>query len=302
MKHPYLLLIISIITFCIGTCFVYLTFYKPNNQESISPVLTQKAINPDWELLLSYENKDLTKINEEEYKNLKNVLDRLGARGLVRSQLGVFSKISNVQGKNYYVLIGMINPMIVPSNCELQVQLFDSQGTFLKYISFNSGWRMDLTRAKVEFISEISRELIIAESYPEINGRDVAKQYYGLINDEISLVKLENSKGEIVPNYYYASNHTIGSIPSDLTEQQWINSLNSNDIIEVLATLTFLGGQHSDKFDQLFAGEKSKRVKLVEKIHANQSVKLKISEFIKSDNRWLNDAANLFLNVNKIDD
>ena len=299
MKRPILLLLISIITFSLGICFAYINYFRANEQKLNSIAFTQKSSNPSWELLLSFENKDLTKIDKEDEKKLRVALNQIGAEISNRTQLGTFSKISNAQGNSFYALIGMIHLLSVPGSCSLQIQLFDLQGKFIKSISFQSCYRMDLISVKVEFIPELDRNVIVAESYRFENGIDAAKQFYGIVNDEFLLIRLENHDGEIIPNHY-SSIHMIGTTPPQRSEEQWINSLKSNDIIEVLATLEWLGGKHQGNL--VWVGGNRQKIKteetdFIDKILANETVKLKILEFAQSENKWLQDSANFVLNV-----
>lgn len=304
MRRQILLILFGIITFCIGVCFVYLTYFRASEQKLNSIALTQNSNNPNWELLLSLENKDLTKIDKADEKKLRVALNQIGAEINNRAQLGTFSKISNAQNKTYYALIGMIQPLVVPDNCGWQIQLFDLQGKFIKSISFNSGWRIGLNSVKVEFIPELDRNVIVVESHQDVNGRDVKKQYYGLVNEDVLLIRLENSKGEPIQNRYHAPNHTIGAIPSQVSEKQWLNSLGSNDIVEVLAALTWVGGQHINlnkpPFNYFKYGlgeyETSYEIEKVANVRANSNIKHKILEFTQSENKWLRDSANFTLN------
>ncbi|MBX7174266.1 MAG: hypothetical protein K1X72_25050 [Pyrinomonadaceae bacterium] len=299
MRRQILLILFGIITFCVGVCFVYFTYFRQSEQKLNSIALTQNSNDPNWELLLSFENKDLTKIDKEDEKKLEIALNQIGAEINNRAQLGTFSKISNAQNKTYYALIGMIHLLGVPGSCSLQIQLFDLQGKLIKSISFQSGYRIDLSSVKVEFIPELDRNVIVVESYRFENGRDIAKQYYGLVNEDILLIRLENSEGKLIPNRYYASNHTIGITPPQRSEEQWINSLKSTDIVELLASLEFLGGDHQG--DIVWVGGnhpkiKTEETKFIDKLHAYETVKSKIFEFANSDNKWLRDSANLVLN------
>ena len=299
MRRQILLILFGIITFCVGVCFVYLTYFRASEQKSNSIALTQNSNNPNWGLLLSFENKDLTKIDKEDEKKLRVALNQIGAEINNSTKLGTFSKISNAQGNYYYALLSMISSLGFPGNCKLQIQLFNIQGQPLKLISFNNGWRLFLDNVKVEIIPDIGREIIVVQSQRGENGRDIAKQYYGLVNEDILLIRLENSEGKLIPNRYYASNHTIGITPPQRSEEQWINSLKSTDIVELLDSLEFLGGDHQG--DIVWVGGnhpkiKTEETKFIDKLRGNETVKSKIFEFANSDNKWLRDSANLVLN------
>lgn len=300
MKRPILLLLISIITFSIGICFAYINYFKANNQ---NPFFSSQNFNKtekplsDWETLISFENQDLTNLSTEENVKWMGAVDRIFKKTTDLGKISRMSKISNTHGNSYYALIGISNPMMIPGNCGLRIQLFNLQGKHLKSISFNSGWRMDVNDVKVEFIPELNREVIVAQTSRVINGRDVAKQYYGLVNEEIFPIRLENSEGKLIQNIYFASNHTIGQKMSPRLINDWEKNIKSNDIVKILASLVYLGGEHSDRRFEKLLPKISSEAELVDEVRSNQVIKTTILELSNSENKWLRDSANFVLNV-----
>jgi hypothetical protein len=73
-----------------------------------------------------------------------------------------------------------------------------------------------------------------------------AAQYYAFLKDSFALVRLEDSAGNVVPVNFHNPNHTIGPAVPERTPEQWEAMLRSSDHAEVLRTLVWLGGEHSD--------------------------------------------------------
>lgn len=99
---------------------------------------------------------------------------------------------------------------------------------------------------RVVYLSQVGRKVIEVSSAPSINGRDVAKQFYALVNDDVLLIRLEDKAGHLIRNTYGAPNHTFGFTITGRSANEWKAALESGDFAEVLATLTWLSGTHLD--------------------------------------------------------
>jgi hypothetical protein len=197
-----------------------------------------------WQTLLSFENQDLKILQEQKKKFLQNAIDEFVGKTTDFAFPRLLSQISNAKNEKFYLLIEELPLLTIPGNCGLRIYLFDLNGKQLKKLSFDSGWRISLTDINIRYSNKIGRELIEVGSEPVINGRDVAKQYYALIDRDILLIRLEDSRGQLVSNLYGAPNYTIGTNRTGLAAEERKSWLKSNDTAEILASLTWLSGKH----------------------------------------------------------
>src|SRR5262249_59297628 len=109
---------------------------------------------------------------------------------------------------------------------------------------FETGWRVDLVDASIEYSKDLAADLIILHTAPVINGRNVAKEYFAVNGDRLRLIRLEDDKGRLVQNEYIFPNFEIGVTPGVKTLNEWIGLIESQDKADVLSALTFLGGRH----------------------------------------------------------
>jgi hypothetical protein len=148
-------------------------------------------------------------------------------------------------------------------------------------------------------MSEIGREVLEVSSRPVINGRDVAKQYYALIGEKVLLVRLEDGGGNLIRNIYGTPNHTIGLTLTGRSANEWEKALESNDVAEVLATLTWLSGTHWNPRNPSpeYAHEEMREAQLADYIRSRKGVKLMLKKLTQSENTWVQNAAQLAIKV-----
>jgi hypothetical protein len=132
----------------------------------------------------------------------------------------------------------------IPGESRIYVHEFSLEGNLLNSSGFSSGWRIGLTDMEVTHIPEIGRKVLVVNSLPSINGRDVAKQYYALIGEKVTLIRLEDSNGRLIRNHYGFAGHPIGPTMSGRSAEEWEKALKSDDIADQLAVLMWLGGGH----------------------------------------------------------
>ena len=106
------------------------------------------------------------------------------------------------------VLLEASHIMSIPGQSSARVTVIDENGKPINQTVFSTGWRIDVVNA--ERIDPISQSglFFAINSQNVINGRDVAKQYYAIINDETFLLRIEDSNGNSLTNG--TKNHMIG--------------------------------------------------------------------------------------------
>ena len=106
------------------------------------------------------------------------------------------------------VLLEASHIMCIPGQSSARITVIDENGKRVNQTVFSTGWRIDVVNAeRIDPISQTGLFFAI-NSQNEINGRDVAKQYYAIIDDETFLLRIEDSNGNSLMNGN--KNHMIG--------------------------------------------------------------------------------------------
>ena len=295
MKPNFLRIAVGILTFIVGWSIPTLML-KYTDEGVIAPLgATPSKVSSAWATLLSYQDRDLIKIEGVAKAQLEIAIESL--RGKVENhflEARLFSKVSTYNGEQKYVLIEESPLYFIPGDSRLRISLFTPDGQLLDSSEFGAGWRIFLTDIRFIYVKDIEGVVLEVESHRAINGADVAKQYYAFVGDKMRLIRLEDSTGALTPNYYSTPNHNIGLTQTGLSAAEWQEALLSNDVAEVLATLTWLGGVHLDRRygdKREYWHEDPAEARLVEEVRARPAVKTAVKALKRSDNRWVRDAA-----------
>jgi hypothetical protein len=145
----------------------------------------------------------------------------------------------------YVVLLGE-SLSSIPGGSSACLQLFDSRAKKINSWSFQTGWRINLVDASIEYSTDLASYLIILDTARAINGLNIAKEYFAISGDRLRLVRMENDKGALVQNEYVLPVYEVGLVPDAKTVDEWAGLLESKDKADVLSALVFLGGRHID--------------------------------------------------------
>jgi hypothetical protein len=302
MKYFSFRIFIGMLTFFLGISFVMFRYVRPASQPSTDEKnVTQAEVMSDedkaaWQTLLSFENKDLRRLNQENWEQevkLNKAIDVLIGRQIEEPRL--ISKISNSQGQINYVFILELPMLVIPGNSSLRVFVFNIDGKLLNNLAFPAGYRIELKDIRVIFNPEIGREIIEVESEPVINGRNIAKQYYALVGENVLPVRLEDSKAKSLQNNYVSPDHTIGYTMVNRSMEEWEKALESDDTAEILATLAWINGKHFNamQYSPRYYEEAIKEARLAYEIKSNSRTKATLEKLKQSGNKWIREAANL---------
>ena len=296
MKQQHLLgVAIAILTFIVGWS-IPTAMVKFVDEGVIAPVDTTRS--ESWAMLLSWQDRDLTKIEGQAYTQLETAIESLRDKRENEFLFArLFSRVSTHNGEQRYVLVEESPLMVIPGDSRLRISLFNPNGELIDSSDFGAGWRIALANVRLIQVKDIRGKILEVESYPMINGADVVRQYYALVEDRMRLIRLEDSSRALTPNRYGTPNHNIGLTQTGWSAADWEKSLLSNDVAEVLATLTWLGGLHMDANagdDPGYWHEDPAEARLVEEVRARPSVKAAVNAYKHSDNPWVRDAARSF--------
>jgi len=205
-------------------------------------------------------------------------------------------KIGRNGPSRYVVLLGEPE-VIVPGGSSACALLFDGALKRLSSKCFQTGWRIDLDTASLEFATDLASDVIVLHMVRFINGRNVAKGYFAVGGDRLRFVRMENDEGEAVQNEYVYPNFEIGIVPAGNTEEEWASMLESVDKADVLSALVFLGGRHITEPQRHFASEpaESKYAGLFRQLIGSPRIRELIARLRHSENEWVRQAALLAL-------
>jgi hypothetical protein len=186
---------------------------------------------------------------------------------------------------------------MVPDDSEVTVHFFNESERLISSIDIATGWRMSPTSANLHFEPAINGQVIEVESAPTINGRDVRRQIYSPIDGRIALVRLEDSDGKVVSNFYHAPNHTIGPDVPKRTADEWEAALNAPRPTEVLEALIWLGGTHRDPAtdEKQVSQEDLESASLAAEVRKRLGVRNLVRAMSENRQGWVREAAELAL-------
>jgi hypothetical protein len=277
-------------------------FRNPEQVRLFDRLQSQSDKRAAWQTLLKFEDQPLSKLPKLQAEELQKAIDELlGKRENEIVIPRLLTTISDSKRQTRYALIEESPLLTIPGNSGLGVHVFAHDGSLMRSSVFQTGWRIFITDIRVVFLEQIGRKAIEVRSAPAINGRDVAKQFYALINDEVLLIRLEDNPGNLIRNAYGAPNYTFGLTVTGRSADEWKDALESGDFAEVLATLTWLSGIHLDPKEPIpevsgmppVAHEDISEARLVGKVRSRQDLRRQLKALMLSQNLWVRQAAKL---------
>src|SRR6185369_14161124 len=124
------------------TCVGLITFLL-----SVSVVkLGFRHVRPStpWQVLLSFQNEDLTKLPDKQRHTLQAAIDRIiGPQDerLYPFSPTLFRAITSTTGQTRYILISVQPLFSIPGEARVRMHVFDSAGASLSSDEFSGGWR-----------------------------------------------------------------------------------------------------------------------------------------------------------------
>ena len=257
-----------------------------------------------WKELSAYEGKNLHQLNDAGVDNLLDFLEKFFPE---------YNRSSSITDPYYiwrvyvqkktlrYVIVDGQQLQKIPGASRARITLFDENGKLIGSDEFSTGWRIDIIGMVKMQDSIIGVPVIVILTRPFTNGRDIARQYYALYNDNTVLVRLENRDGSITRNTYITNNHMVGPTVKERSVEEWEAALHSTDEVETLLALMWIGGIHDDPAKPGDYGPRpcwgeSKYVKQVHQLRGLELVQERLSWLMKSSNQWIREAAEIAAN------
>jgi hypothetical protein len=184
----------------------------------------------------------------------------------------------------------------IPGDFPIRAHVFTGEGEWLTSENFSGGWRAFCGSPTVTHSTMIGAEIIKIGCAPD--GVATWTQYYGLRNNRLVLLRLEDEFGKAIPNEYGAPNWTMGPIPKAPQEINWEEMLSSGSLPERLAALVWIGGTHVDPnlpADWESFHEDIRIGAFCEELRRRPGVAARLQELAASSNLWEREAALLAL-------
>jgi len=234
--------------------------------------------------LRSFVGRDLRKLDAAEQTEFKKLVgmffsDVVDEPPLLSySQFWQLWKARDERGQELLILLQGHPTMTIPGESFATVFVLDSGGTQVSRSHFSAGYRIFINDARLVTEPNIGSPCFEIQSTREFNGDDVGHQYYAVIGGEVALIRLEDSKGNLIRNKVRMA-RSIGPDFPDRTDDEWERALRSKNRAEVLRTLAWLDGIHRQDLEVL----------------NRPSVRRTLEELAASDDEWLRSAAALAL-------
>lgn len=248
--------------------------------------------------LKGYVNTNIRKLPERERQSFAKLAEDLlpgrNRLGFIFRENWFIWRLPTANGPRF-VLVQGEHIFNVPGTSSAHIHLFDTLGRLVHTSSFSTGWRIDVIDAAIEAGKIKGESLICIRTEPVINGADIARQFYAIIDDSVTLIRIENESGECIPNTYSAPNHMVGPETIVRTEQEWLRALSATNTSEVLRTLTWLGGHHGKPFENPgnILIESFGDATLHARVRENERTQTLLKSLLSSPDGWIGEAAQL---------
>jgi len=245
----------------------------------------------------SYVGKDIRKLPEAEQLAFRQIVKSLLNKP--REELLWFGpedwfvwRVNSDLGPRLMLFQG--RPLfMIPGQSSADVHLFTESGVLMGTTHLATGWRINIENAEL-LTDQLPGEYVIrVDTSTEINGADITKQYYALLADKVALIRMENSQGEMVANWYGAPNHTIGQEIDVNEDSDFVAALGHQRATEVLRSLVWLGGSHGkpNRNPGNVSVEEYEQAALHERLIRQAATRRAVDKLIEHSNRWIAEAA-----------
>lgn len=159
---------------------------------------SQRSYPEIWKDFISFQGRDLKSLDPTEKTRFIHLLDAIVPDSNDRFVPYCLGLVRNPGNSSRYVLVEGQTLLIIPGESRARIHIFDTEGRHLYSAKFPTGWRIDFEGARIIEDDVTGSSLIEISTEAVINGRDVSRQLYSVIGDEVALVRLEDSKGRIL--------------------------------------------------------------------------------------------------------
>ncbi|PQO28377.1 hypothetical protein [Blastopirellula marina] len=177
----------------------------------------------------SFAGKDLAQLSDDQRSTLQSITQELIFDENTNFRKNYFlGNVTNL-GPNRTLLLQGHTYYCTDVDCMVYPYLFNGSGNLVTSTPFSLGYEVTLDGVNIVPDSPFSNIAVFAfDTCPMIHldSTLVRKQYYGVIADEIVLLRLEDHAGQMVPNVDF---RPVGPEPIQRTPEQWLSGLRDSN-------------------------------------------------------------------------
>jgi len=197
--------------------------------------------------------------------------------------------------RDYYLVAWHKSIPFNPSNCSADLFFFSNRGPLIKEHEFVVGKNTGITGARLLTVAGFNDPVLELD----VSGDD-GKEIVSVNPQRVSLIRFENSIGELHPVRYSWKSNAIGPPIHLTTVEQIATALNSKDNVEIISALTWLQGEHVglDSY-QMFArndpsyrgNEDVREVQTENACRSSNAIKHRVAKLTHSTVPWIKESA-----------
>jgi hypothetical protein len=210
---------------------------------------------------------------------------KLKPRYILRHQLA--------NGAHSYIVFAEYPVMFGDSPRFAQVHIFDADTNLLGSTKISIGYRRSLKAVAYRQDAVLGIPILDVNTTNFLRIEGDNREIYAVMDDRISLLRIEDKSGKLIPNDFGNDEATIGATPPLRTAEEWEAALASHHAWIVLESLTWVGGRHKyvEKVVHRELNEEQKVKLLVFAVRERAAVVNLIAKHAQSDIPWIREAA-----------
>lgn len=234
-----------------------------------------------WQVLLSFQNRDLRRLDGASERVLSQAIEVTTGKASPENSAPyffprLFQRLANAQGEPRYLLVEE-NPLrIIPGSSYLRINVFDDSGRLLNTEEF-SAYRTVFTNIQIRKVPALRHEVLVVDTDYCLGGHKT-REFYALVGTRITPVYVE-AEGR------FDATEAIIAPRIRRSVEEWEEAFSSDDDVEVLSALLWLGEDHSTEQP------------IISNMLARKDIRARLLALGKSANPWIKTAARSILNT-----
>jgi hypothetical protein len=282
----------------------------------------------DWQRLLAFAGRDVWELKGKRSDSLAALAGRLvpereDLHPLAGSDFRprLVERVETAEGARVLLLLSP-KGFSFPGYTQQYLYLFDAAGRLRGSSEFSPGWRIFLSDVRVTSRTGLAAPLLVMRGVGV--GFALAPSvvvHFALAGDRPVLVRLERKDGKLLRNGYGCPHPSVGPPVPAKTAEEWARALASEDKVEVLEALVWVGGRRQTIEELKEEQEQERRFEaehpetkggpsfatldrcpaavedaaLYAEVRARADVKARLEKLSKSEDVWVRQAAELAL-------
>jgi len=252
-----------------------------------------------WRELLSHEGQDGWDLDRAAWNTFTKLLRRRLPQDADRSEfLRAWAVVRFESVPRVVVFEASAIGWNIQGDFPVRAHVFTEEGEWLSTEDFSGGWCIMWGLPRAVHLTSVDAEVLKIIAGSSIDKFARWTQYYGLRNNRLVLLRLEDASGKAIPNENGAPNWTVGPILKSPKEVPWEESLSSEDPVERLSALVWLGGTHVNPnlpTEWKYSHEDVTVGAFCEELRNRPGISARLHDLAASPNPWVREAALLAL-------